>query len=90
MWELGNEANLFPISAQVITRPTTWTNADYVDEWLNGTRLIRALLEEHCPDLATQFMAPSFTEVGTTINAPEAWADGLDVDDDIQLLSKHK
>lgn len=98
-WEFGNEANLYSTSAQAVVRPKTWSNEDYVAEWLNGTRLIIDLLQEHCPGLAAsnssrnhtdQFMAPSFTGTDSSVNAPQAWEAGLGSDNGVELFSKHK
>ena len=69
-WEFGNEPDLYKTSAQGIKRPATWTEQDYVDEWLNGTRAMKQVLEEACPNEVTaeayKYYAPSFA--GTNNN----------------------
>lgn len=39
-WEFGNEPDLFKTSAQGAPRPADWSEQDYVNEWLAGTRAI--------------------------------------------------
>lgn len=92
-WEYGNEPDLYSTSAQGPVRPSTWNESTYVSQWLNGTREILALIKKNCPDLAGDsygYIAPSFAGTGNHLRAPTAWADGLDVDDDIKLFSSHK
>lgn len=52
-WELGNEPDLYPTSAQGPVRPPTWNDKWYVRQWLHWTRAIRDAMEEACPELAT-------------------------------------
>ncbi|XXH05629.1 hypothetical protein Hte_012064 [Hypoxylon texense] len=92
-WEYGNEPDLFATSSQGPVRPSNYNESDYVAEWLNGTRAIRGVLEESCPDLLGDdtygYLAPSFGGTGNHLKAPRTWADGLDVDGDIKLFSSH-
>lgn len=94
LWAYGNEPNLYPTSAQGPVRPPAWDESAYVSEWLNGTRHITALLEEHCPELADKdrygYMAPSFAGVSDRLGADVAWTAGLDDDKNINLFSIHK
>jgi len=92
---LGNEPDLYKTSAQGIKRPATWTEQDYVDEWLNGTRAIKQALETACPNEATaqayKYYAPSFA--GTNNNnftMRTALLDGQNDDADIGIISSHK
>ncbi|PQE06039.1 glycoside hydrolase family 79 protein [Rutstroemia sp. NJR-2017a BBW] len=90
MWEYGNEPDLFSTSAQGPVRPSTWNEATYVSQWLNGSRTIKAGVASACPNLASYgFMAPSFAGVNNHLKPITAWNDGLDVDKDIELFSSH-
>ncbi|KAI1774726.1 glycoside hydrolase family 79 protein [Hypoxylon cercidicola] len=92
LWEYGNEPDFFA-SSQSPVRASNYNESDYVAEWLNGTRAIRSVLEETCPDLLGNdtygYMAPSFAGTGYHLRAPRAWTDGLDNDTDIKLFSSH-
>jgi hypothetical protein len=95
VWGYGNEPDLYSISAQGPVRPPDWDEAAYVSQWLNGTRQIKALLEEHCPELAGEdsygYMAPSFAGVGNPpLRSSAAWAGGLNDDENVKLFSTHK
>ncbi|KAI0178809.1 glycoside hydrolase family 79 protein [Hypoxylon sp. FL1284] len=93
MWEYGNEPDLFATSSQGPVRPSDYNESDYVAEWLNGTRAIKSVLEENCPDLLSDdlygYLAPSFGGTGNHLKAPRTWADGIDEDGDIKLFSSH-
>lgn len=75
-------------------RPSNWNEATYVSQWLNGTRAIKSLLRENCPELATGdaygYLAPGFAGVGNHLKAPATWTAGLDADKDIKLFDTHK
>lgn len=92
-WELGNEPDLYKTSAQGATRPANWNEQSYVNEWLNGTRAIRAAMEGPCPNLTTdalyKYIAPSFAGTSNSLNPIITWEDGLDTDKDIALISSH-
>ncbi|KAI1490471.1 hypothetical protein F5X96DRAFT_679062 [Biscogniauxia mediterranea] len=92
-WEYGNEPDLYSTNALAPVRSLEWNESDYVAEWLNGTRTIKALLREHCPELAGNdtygYIAPSFAGTNGHLKAPVAWADGLDGDGDIKYFSSH-
>ncbi|AEO70011.1 glycoside hydrolase family 79 protein [Thermothielavioides terrestris NRRL 8126] len=92
-WSYGNEPDLYSTSAQGPVRPPDWNESLYVFQWLNGTRTIKRLIEEHCPELATDdvygYMAPDFGGTGNHLKAPATWAAGLDDDKDIKLFSTH-
>ncbi|TKA76148.1 hypothetical protein B0A49_03722 [Cryomyces minteri] len=89
-WELGNEPDLFKTSAQGIVRPASWNEQDYVSEWLNGTRSIKAVLARACPDLgAPKWIAPSFAGTNNSLQPIQTWQGGLDADKDIALISSH-
>lgn len=93
-YELGNEPDLYPTSAQGAKRPTTWHEQDYVYEWRNKTRLIREGITQTCPALAQQssfpFIAPSFAGTSSWLKPIPTWQDGLDEDKMITLNSQHK
>lgn len=89
--EYGNEPNNFPTSAQGITRPKTWGDKDFTHEWLNGTCEIRKQFRKHCPELgAARFMAPSYDDRVSNLNATKVWADGLNRYGSVELYSVHK
>lgn len=94
-WELGNEPDLYKTSSQGPVRPVSWNESDYVSEWLNGTRVIRAAmaLEAACPNLTTQALythyAPSFGGTANSLSAVKTFRAGLDQDADIALISSH-
>jgi hypothetical protein len=94
MWEYGNEPDLFSTSAQGPVRPANWNESTYVEQWLNGTREIKAQLQRLCPglDTATEygFLGLSFAGTGNHLKAPLAWQDGINQDKDIKLISTHK
>ncbi|KAI5193992.1 hypothetical protein E4T38_09781 [Aureobasidium subglaciale] len=91
-WEYGNEPDLFHASGY---RPLNYTEAQYVEEWLNGTTQIERAVKEACPQLAgTKFMAPSFAGVGPanayfTLDPLKAFEADLNADKDIGLISAH-
>ncbi|KAK3394236.1 hypothetical protein B0H63DRAFT_40688 [Podospora didyma] len=93
LWTYGNEPDLFSTSAQGPVRPARWDERTYVSQWLNGTRTIKTLLQEHCPELSSGdsygYLAPSFAGVGNRLKAPAAWAQNLNVDKNIRLFATH-
>ena len=93
-WELGNEPDLYKTSAQGGTRPPSWNEQDYVDQWLHWTRAIRAAMEKPCPTLASKenykYYAPSFAGTDNSLNPIVTWEDGLDKDKDIAVITSHK
>jgi len=92
-WEYGNEPDLYSTSSQGPVRPSNWNESTYVEQWLNGTRAIKAKLEEACPDMVSNdtfgFVAPSFAGTNNHLKPVTTWNDGLDVDGDIKLDSSH-
>ena len=93
-WEYGNEPDLYSTSSQGPVRPPTWNEPTYVEQWLNGTRAIKSQLAKFCPELASKkaygYLAPSFAGVSNHLKPVTTFADGLDVDEDIKLISIHK
>ncbi|KAK3299973.1 uncharacterized protein B0H64DRAFT_314456 [Chaetomium fimeti] len=93
VWGYGNEPDLYSTSAQGPVRPSDWSEDAYVSQWHNGTRQIKALIEEHCPEMADEdsygYMAPSFAGVGNHLKAEAAWAAGLNDDKNVKLFSTH-
>jgi hypothetical protein len=78
-WEYGNEPNLYPISLPI-----------YTAQWLNGTRAIKQQLAKACPELLTDnygYIAPSLSN---TVRLVPTFHGGLDVDQNIKLISCHK
>ncbi|RYC57352.1 hypothetical protein CHU98_g8864 [Xylaria longipes] len=92
-WEFGNEPDFFATSAQGPVRPSNWNESDYVAEWLDGTRAIKGVLSEYCPDMLDNdtygYIAPSFGGVGNHLKGPRTWADGLDTDGTVRFFSTH-
>ncbi|KAI0204624.1 glycoside hydrolase family 79 protein [Astrocystis sublimbata] len=88
-WEYGNEPDLFATAV----RPSNYNESDYVEEWLAGTRAIKGVLSESCPDLLDNetygYLAPSFAGIVNHLNAPRVWTDGLDTDGTVRLFSTH-
>ena len=93
-WEYGNEPDLFSVSSQGPVRPSDYNETDYVAEWLAGTRAIRGVIAENCPDMLSNetygYLAPSFAGAANALDAPLTWADGLDADGTIRYFSAHK
>lgn len=88
-WELGNEPDLYKTSAQGIKRPSTWTEPDYVSEWLNKTHIIQQLVTTTCPEETYGYYAPSFAGTKNSLDPIRTWNAGLDTDNDIRLISSH-
>ena len=84
-WEYGNEPDLYSPSV----RPDDWDNSEYIDQWKNASSQIKSLVKEHCPGLATNFMAPSFAGVGSELDASTVM-DGIDSGGDVAFFSTHK
>jgi hypothetical protein len=90
-FEYGNEPDLFWASGY---RPRNYTEADYVEEWLNGTSQISAAVKSACPSLAgTKYMAPSFAGVANnsyfTLDPVRAFKEDLNAAGNIGLISSH-
>lgn len=93
-WELGNEPDLYRNSSGVARRPATWSNEDYVSEWLNGTRAIKPVIQQYCPSLggsaSYKFYAPSFAAAsGQRLDLVGVLRDGLDADGTVGVISMH-
>ncbi|KAK5630626.1 hypothetical protein RRF57_006341 [Xylaria bambusicola] len=92
-WEYGNEPDLFSISSQGPVRPSNYNESDYVAEWLAGTRAIKGVIAESCPDMLSNetygYLAPSFAGVANALNAARTWAEGLDEDGTVRYFSTH-
>lgn len=100
-YEYGNEPNLFPSPLEGPSGELQWNSKDYVEQWLRGTRTIRDLMHNACPDMDTgnlpKFMAPSLTTGGGNlapisdkITLAGVWQYGLNTDDDVEFVSLHK
>ncbi|KAI1366235.1 glycoside hydrolase family 79 protein [Xylaria arbuscula] len=92
-WEYGNEPDLFSVSSQGPVRPADYNETDYVAEWLAGTRAVRGVIAENCPDMLSNetygYLAPSFAGTANALDAPLTWADGLDADGTVRYFSSH-
>ncbi|KAK7887692.1 hypothetical protein LTR67_009594 [Exophiala xenobiotica] len=92
-WELGNEPDLYKTSSQGPVRPSWWNETDYVQEWLNKTRIMKQLVQENCPEVITEgkfkFYAPNFGGAGNSLNMIRTWNAGLDADNDIAFIDSH-
>ena len=96
-WEYGNEPDLYTstTSAKGQVRATSWGNSAYVSQWLNGTQSIKSTLAQACPNMVGNntygYIAPSFASPDNgVLGATATWQDGLDMDEDIKLISIHK
>ena len=93
-WEMGNEPDLFKTSSQGPVRPSWWNETEYVQEWLNKTRIMRQLVQQNCPDIIAQgkfeFYAPDFAGTSNSLNLITTWQAGLDADNDIAFIDSHK
>ena len=92
-WQLGNEADAYTFAAIGATRPPSYNEASYVEEWLNVTRAIRSSVESACPELAsTEWYAPSFaTSPGfSQLDQIKAWDAGLDTDHNLKVFDQHQ
>ncbi|KAI0521541.1 glycoside hydrolase family 79 protein [Xylaria bambusicola] len=92
-WEYGNEPDLFSVSSQGPVRPSNYSESDYVAEWLAGTRAIKGVITETCPDMLGNetygYLAPSFAGVANALDAASTWAEGLDSDGTVRYFSTH-
>ncbi|KAI0810148.1 glycoside hydrolase family 79 protein [Xylaria sp. FL0064] len=92
-WEYGNEPDLFATSSQGPVRPANYSESDYIAEWLAGTRAIKGVIAQNCPDMLSNetygYIAPSFAGTANHLKAPLAWADGLDTDGTVRYFSTH-
>lgn len=92
-WTLGNEPDLFKTSAQGPVRPPWWNETDYVNEYLNKTRLMRSIVQENCPEVISsnkfRFYSPSFAGTGNSLNMIKTFAAGLDTDKEIAFIDSH-
>lgn len=103
-WEIGNEADLYaavfpgvPDSERPwpLARPTSYSEDEYVTEWLNLTRAIDASVREHCPGVAADeqsWYGPSFADAPglSTLDPVEAWEAGLDTDENLKVFAAHQ
>jgi hypothetical protein len=94
MWEYGNEPDLYSTSSQGPVRLPSWHESEYVAQWLNGTRAIKAQLQKYCPDMVSNdtygYMAPSFAGTNNHLKPLLTWQEGLDQDRNIKLIPSHK
>ncbi|KAJ6440584.1 gamma-glutamyltranspeptidase [Purpureocillium lavendulum] len=92
-WEYGNEPNNYATSAQGPVRPKSWDAPAFTKQWLNGSEAIRAQIRKHCPELAhgdyLRFMAPSYDDRVSNLNATVAWREGLDGHGSVRWYSVH-
>lgn len=88
-WEHGNEPDLFVNRI----RPKDWDEEDYAIEWLEGTRKMREVIRENCPELDTdehyRYITPSFAGLTNSLQYTEA-VPKLVVDDNVGQISAHK
>ena len=94
-WEYGNEPDLYsnPSNRGKI-RNNGWDDEEYVNQWLNGTRQIKATLDQACSttDTAdTGYLGPSFwSPDDSALTASGTWQAGLNADNNVKLFSFHK
>jgi hypothetical protein len=93
-WEIGNEPDLFKTTTPYSVRPTSWTEEDYVTEWLAKAQAVKRQLKKSCPEMATEaeykYLAPSFAGLTNSLNPLKTWQSGLDEEHNIGLNSMHK
>ena len=93
-WEYGNEPNSYAISAEGVVRPPTWNEAEYTKQWLDGISEIQRQMRIHCPEFGhgdyLGFMAPSYDDRVSNLNASIVWNDGLDKSRSVRWYSVHK
>ncbi|MCJ1391438.1 hypothetical protein MMC18_004302 [Xylographa bjoerkii] len=96
-WEYGNEpdlySNLNPGGPEQL-RSGSWGDSEYVRQWQNGTRRIKSVLAQACPDMATAdaygYIAPSFwVPDNNELTIAGTFSSGLNADNDIKLISFH-
>lgn len=91
VWELGNEPDDYPVSFQGAVRPASWTEEDYVHQWLSRTAALKKQMEDHCPQLANaKYVAPSFGGINGALKALTTWQVGLNDAKNIAFNSEHK
>ncbi|OCL03668.1 glycoside hydrolase family 79 protein [Glonium stellatum] len=92
-WELGNEPDLYKTSAQGRVRPPTWTESDYVSEWIDVTGKIGVSMAKSCTNMtrsyAYQYIAPSFAGTNNSLKPLTTWKDNLNAANYIALFSSH-
>ncbi|KAF1953937.1 hypothetical protein CC80DRAFT_537190 [Byssothecium circinans] len=93
-WEMGNEPDLFKMSAQGIMRPASWNESDYVKEWQEKVALVKGALEQGCGGNWTsgekfQWLAPSFAATSNRLSTVKTWNAGLSDSGVIAKFSSH-
>ncbi|MCJ1399123.1 hypothetical protein MMC11_002325 [Xylographa trunciseda] len=96
-WEYGNEPDLYSNSnpgGPERLRSGSWGDFEYVSQWQNGTRQIKNILAQACPEMATAaaygYIAPSFwVPDNNELTIAGAFSSGLNADNDIKLISFH-
>lgn len=89
-WEMGNEPDLYPTSAQGVKRPLSWKEPQYVAQWQANTSTIKHLVSKACPGEPYGYMAPSFAGTTNYLDPVRTFQDGLDNEKDIKIISIHK
>lgn len=95
-WEYGNEPDLYANNGgDGQMRSASWDNSEYVSQWQNGTRQIKKAIAEACPNMVTGnsygYIAPSFwVPNNNKLTIEGTWNGGLNVDNDVKLISFHK
>ena len=92
-WELGNEPDQYTTTDRGTRRPASWSDQDYVNEWLRKTTDIKKKMEESCPQYMAErkYIAPSLANLGSDgLNPVSVWRDGLNKYRNIALDSAHK
>ena len=101
-WELGNEADFYPIVFPGINatlfpaaRPNNYREPQYVAEWRHWSEAIDDAVREHCPDIATTeklWYAPSFADSPklSVLDVVKTWEAGLGKDRDLEVFGAHQ
>ncbi|KAJ5766551.1 uncharacterized protein N7511_004167 [Penicillium nucicola] len=92
-WEIGNEPDLFKTTTPNSVRPTSWSESDYVTEWLAKAQVVKRQLKKSCPEMADEakykYLAPSFAGLTNSLDPLKTWKSGLDTVHNIGLNSMH-
>ena len=92
-WEYGNEPDLYKVSPERILRSKDFNQTKYLKQWKNGTTAIKEVLQESCPDLASDdkygYVGPSFAGAAG-FNITEVFEQGLNDNGTIKAITFHK
>lgn len=92
-WEYGNEPDLYKVSPERILRSKEFNQSTYLKQWKNGTAAIKKVLQESCPDLASDdkygYVGPSFAGA-KNFNITRIFEQGINNNGSIKVITHHK